>query len=159
MSAAARVRCRLARPQDALAIGVLARRVTRQWILPEQPRRAAALLLAGMGARVVRSKILAGQRFHLAWLDGRLVGVAAMRDDSHLFQLFVSTRLQRRGIAGRLWQCTMRDAVRRAGTRHFTLNASAMAVPVYRRFGFVSSGPLTISPSGLITQPMHLDRR
>lgn len=53
----------------------------------------------------------------------------------------------------------MRDAVRRAGTRHLTLNASVMAVPVYRRFGFVSSGPLTISPSGLITQPMNLDRR
>ena len=72
MSAAARACYRLARPQDALAIGVLARRVSRQWILPEQPLRAAALLLSGMGARVIRSKILAGQRFHLAWLDGRL---------------------------------------------------------------------------------------
>ena len=159
MSAVERVRYRLARPQDALAIGVLARRVTRQWILPEQPLRTAVLLLAGMGARVVRSKILAGQRFHLATLDGRLVGVAAMRDDCHLFQLFVSTRLQRRGIAGRLWQRSMRDAVRRAGTRHFTLNASAMAVPVYRQFGFEPSGPLTISASGLVTQPMHLELR
>jgi len=82
-----------------------------------------------------------------------------MRDDSHLFQLFVSTRLQGRGIARRLWQRTMRDAVRRAGTRHFTLNASVMAVPVYRRFGFMPSGPLTIGPSGLVTQPMRLELR
>lgn len=159
MGAAADVRHRLARPQDALAIGVLARRVTRQWILPEQPLHAAARLLDGMGARVVRGKIMAGQRFHLAWLDGRLVGVAAMRDDCHLFRLFVSTRLQRRGIAGQLWQRTRRDAVRRAGTRRFTLNASVAAVPVYQRFGFVPSGPLMIGPSGLVTQPMHLDRR
>lgn len=110
-----------------------------------------------MGARLIRCKILAGQRCHVVWLEGRLVGVAAMRDECHLFQLFVSTRLQRRGIADRLWQRTMRDAARRAGTRHFTLNASAVVVPIYRRFGFVPNGPLTISASGLVTQPMRLD--
>ena len=48
------IRYRLARPQDARAIGVLARRVTRRWILPEQPASAAASLLYGMGARVIR---------------------------------------------------------------------------------------------------------
>lgn len=154
------IRYRLARADDALAIGLLARRVTRRWILPEQPTSAAAALLYGMRARVIRRKILAGQRFHLAWQDDeRLVGVAAMRNDSHLFQFFVSTRLHGRGIARHLWQRTMHDAFRRAGTRHFTLNASAMAVPVYRHLGFVCSGPLTISDNGLVTQPMHLDLR
>lgn len=152
------IRYRLARPQDALAIGRLARRVTRRWILPEQPASAAASLLYGMGAQVIRRKILAGQRFHLAWQDdGRLAGVAAMRDDCHLFQFFVSTRLHGRGIARQLWQRTLRDAYRRAGTRHFTLNSSAMAVPVYRRLGFVPSGPLKVNDTGLVTQPMQLD--
>jgi hypothetical protein len=33
-----------------------------------------------------------------------------------------------------------------------------MAVPVYRRFGFVDSGPPTVSQTGLVTRPMHLDR-
>lgn len=153
------IRYRLAGPDDALAIGRLARRVTRRWILPEQPASAAAELLHGMSARVIRSKILAGQRFHLACReDGCLAGVAAMRDDRHLFQFFVSTRLHGRGIARQLWRRAMRDAVRRAGTRRFTLNASAMAVPVYRRFGFVDNGPPTVSRSGLLTWPMRLDR-
>ena len=80
-----------------------------------------------------------------------------MRDDSHLFQFFVSTRLHGHGIARQLWQRTMRDAVRRAGTRHFTLKASAMAVPVYLHFGFRPSGPLLVSDTGLVTQPMHLE--
>jgi GNAT superfamily N-acetyltransferase len=149
---------RLAGPQDAIAIGVLARRVTRRWILPEQPASAAPPLLLGMSARVIRKKILAGQRFHLAWCDdGRLAGVAAMRGDSHLFQFFVTTRMHGHGIARRLWQRAMRDAVRRAGTRRFTLKASAMAVPVYLHFGFVPSGPPTVSSTGLVTQPMHLE--
>ncbi|MGY3038459.1 GNAT superfamily N-acetyltransferase [Rhodanobacter sp. TND4EL1] len=153
------IRYRLARPDDALAIGLLARRVTRRWILPDQPASAAPALLYGMSARVIRHKILAGQRFHLAWQDGaRLVGVAAMRDDTHLFQFFVSTRLQGQGIARRLWQRTMRDACRRAGTRHFTLNASAMAVPIYQHLGFVCLGPPKVSDNGLVTQPMQLDR-
>lgn len=158
MSPPARIRYRLARPSDALAIGRLARRVTRRWILPGQPASAAPLLLAGMGARVIRGKIIDGQRFHLACLDdGRVVGVAAMRDDSHLFQFFVSTRWHGCGIARQLWQRTLRDARRRAGTRHFTLNSSAMAVPVYRRFGFVPNGPLNAKDTGLVVQPMRLD--
>ena len=153
-----KIRYRLARPQDAFAIGMLARRVTRRWILPEQPTSAAGPLLYGMTARVIRQKIRDGQRFHLAWLDGdRLVGVAAMRDDTHLFQFFVSTRQHGHGIARQLWQRTMRDAVRRAGTSHFTLKASAMAMPVYLHFGFVPSGPLLVSDTGLVTQPMHFD--
>lgn len=158
MSAASRIRYRLGRPQDARAIGELARRVTRRWILPGQPAGAAAPLLAGMRAWAIRRKIGDGWRFHLACLeDGRVVGVAAMRDDSHLFQFFVSTRWQGCGIARRLWQRTLRDAQQRAGTRHFTLNSSAMAVPVYRRFGFVPSGPLKVKDTGLVIQPMSLD--
>jgi len=153
-----RIRFRLGQPQDARAIGELARRVTRRWILPDQPATAAAPLLAGMRAWAIRRKMIGGQRFHLACLDdGRVVGVAAMRDDSHLFQFFVSTRWHGRGIARQLWQRTLRDARRRAGTRHFTLNSSAMAVPVYRRFGFVPSGPLKAKDSGLVVQPMRLD--
>jgi GNAT superfamily N-acetyltransferase len=153
-----KIRYGLARPQDAPAIGALARGVTRRWILPEQPASAAEALLYGMSARLIRQKIRDGQRFHLAWLDDdHLVGVSAMRDDSHLFQFFVSTRLHGHGIARQLWQRTMRDAIRRAGTRHFTLKASAMAVPVYLHFGFRPSGPLLVSDTGLVTQPMHLD--
>lgn len=152
------IRYRLAQPQDARAIGELARRVTRRWILIDQPASAAAPLLQGMSAKAIRGKILDGQRFHLAWCDdGRLAGVAAMRDDCHLFQFFVSTRLHGRGIARRLWQRAMHDAMRRAGTRHFTLKASAVAVPVYLHFGFLRTGPLLTSSTGLTTQPMHLD--
>jgi GNAT superfamily N-acetyltransferase len=155
---AAGVHYRLARPQDARAIGELIRRVTRRWILIDQPASAAAPLLQGMSAKAIRRKILDGQRFHLAWReDGRLAGVAAMRGDCHLFQFFVSTRLHGRGIARQLWRRAMRDAIRRADTHHFTLKASAMAVPVYLRLGFVRSGPLTTSGTGLTTQPMHLD--
>ncbi|WP_239948236.1 GNAT family N-acetyltransferase [Dyella terrae] len=76
-------------------------------------------------------------RFHLAFLAGVLVGVAAVRNDSHVVYLFVSTRYQGQGIARKLWDRLRNDCERRAGTRVFTLNAAEGAVPVYQRFGFV----------------------
>ncbi|UGB39843.1 GNAT family N-acetyltransferase [Frateuria soli] len=98
-----------------------------------------------------------GQRFHLAWLDEVLVGIAGMRDDSHLVQFFVGTRYQGHGIASRLWRRAMADAVRRAGTRRFTLNATRVAVSVYEHLGFVATGPEGVSPAGVRTTPMALE--
>ena len=148
---------RLGRPDDAPAISLLARRVARRWILPDQSHEAGQALLARLGTRVLRARMREGQRFHLAWLDEVLVGIAGMRDDSHLVQFFVGTRYQGRGIATRLWRRAMADAVRRAGTRRFTLNATRVAVPVYEHLGFVATGPEGFSPAGVRTTPMALD--
>ncbi|HWX66299.1 MAG TPA: GNAT family N-acetyltransferase [Rhodanobacter sp.] len=148
---------RMGRPDDARAIGVLARRVTRRWIVPDQPNDAGLALLSRLSAKVIREKMLGGQRFHLGYAGDVLVGVSAMRDDSHLVQFFVSTRYQRRGIARQLWLRTMRDAVRRAGTHRFTLNATRCAVPVYVHLGFVQTGPEGLSPMGVVTTPMMLE--
>ncbi|WP_229238441.1 GNAT family N-acetyltransferase [Dyella amyloliquefaciens] len=135
-------------------IGVLARRVARRWILPDQPAEAAGPLLAGMSARAIRRKILDGQRFHLAFVDDALAGIAAIRGDSHVFQLFVGSRHQGQGIARKLWQRVLRDSTRRAGTRYFTLNAALGAVPVYLRLGFEPNASAKVPPSRLVTVPM-----
>jgi GNAT superfamily N-acetyltransferase len=147
---------RLARPDDARAIGILIRRVTHRWILPDQSRRAGLALLSRLSAKALREKIIEGQRFHLGYLGDALVCVAAMRDDAHLTQFFVSTHYQGRGLARRLWLRTMRDAIRRAGTRRFTLNATRCAVPIYLHLGFRVMGPERLSPNGLMTTPMEM---
>ena len=81
-----------------------------------------------------------------ARLDGRCVGLARCMSDggwvAYCADLAVDDRYQGRGIASRLWQRTMADAVRRAGTRRFTLNATRVAVPVYEHLGFVATVPL-----------------
>lgn len=150
------LRLRLGRTADARAIGLLVRRVARRWVVPDQPKAVGRAMLARFSARGFRERMLAGQRFHLAFLGPVLVGVSGMRDDSHLVQLFVGTRYQGRGIARKLWQRTMDDAIRRAGTRRFTLNASRCAVPVYLRLGFVPTGPEGRSPKGVVSTPMAL---
>ena len=61
-----RLRIRLATEDDAVAIGVLVRRGTRQDVLPDQTAAAAAHLMATMTARAERENIRAGRRYHLA---------------------------------------------------------------------------------------------
>jgi GNAT superfamily N-acetyltransferase len=151
-----RLRIRLAQPEDAGVVATLVRRVVRRWVLPDQSRKAGAAFMLRITTKSLREKIIEGQRIHLAYLDDVLVGVSGMRDDSHLVHFFVSTRYQGRGIARRLWQRTMRDAIRRAGTRRFTLNATRVAVPVYLRLGFCAVGPEQVAHHGLRVTPMKM---
>jgi GNAT superfamily N-acetyltransferase len=148
------LRMRLARKDDAPAIARLARRVVRRWIVPEQPPVAVIALEESLRVSVIREKIAAGQRFHLAFVDGALAGVSAVRNDSHVFQLFVGTRYQGQGIARQLWERLRRDCVRRAGTRVFTLNAAPGAVPVYLNMGFEIDHDPTRPRGKVIAVPM-----
>jgi len=145
---------RLARIDDAPAVSRLSLRVVRRWIAPEQPAAAVMLLEEGLRTSVIRQKIEAGQRFHLAFVDDVLAAVAAVRDDSHVFQLFVGTRYQGQGIARKLWDRLRRDCVRRAGTRVFTLNAAPGAVPVYRHMGFALDHDPARGRSKIVSVPM-----
>jgi GNAT superfamily N-acetyltransferase len=148
------LRMRLARIEDAPAITVLARRVVRRWIMPHQPRAGVLALEETFSTPVIRTKLQAGQRFHLAFVDGVLAGVAAVRDERHVFQMFVGTRYQGQGIARKLWARLRKDCIRRAGTRVFTLNAALGAVPVYLRLGFVRDARPQRWVSPVISMPM-----
>lgn len=130
-------RIRLARTDDVPAISRLLRRVARRWVMPDQPPEAVEALEASLGARPIRGRLAAGQRFYLAFVDGVLAGVTTVRGDSHVVHLFVGTRYQGRGISRKLWERLRNDCVHRAGTRAFTLNATKAAVPVYLHLGFV----------------------
>ncbi|WP_425600957.1 GNAT family N-acetyltransferase [Dyella sedimenti] len=148
------LRLRLARVEDAPAIAALARRVVRRWISPGQPPGGVAALEATFTTPSVRARLLAGYRMHLAYADGALAGIAAVRDDSHVAQLFVGTRHQGRGIGRRLWERLRRDCLRRAGTRVFTLNAAEGAVPFYLHLGFVRDDDPARRRGGVVAVPM-----
>lgn len=149
-----RLSIRLAGPDDARAIGALVRRVSRRDVLPDQKKSVHAFLLGTMTARAERERMSIGYRYHVAEIDGRLAGVIAARDDCHLYRLFVGFRYRGRGVARALWRRALADCRRRAGTRRITVNATAYAVPVYRRLGFVATGKARSSPPGLVTTPM-----
>lgn len=53
-----------------------------------------------------------GYRYHVAEMDAKLVGVIGIRDNVHLYHLFVAERYQRQGLAKKLWQFAMEVSLR-----------------------------------------------
>lgn len=151
--AGAGVTIRPAGVDDASAISALVSRLTREYILPEQPDGAAEKLLSWMTTTAIAQRIAAGHRYYIAESAHAVAGVAAIRDNAHLYLLFVDTPFQRRGIANALWQVALAACIDAAPPLRMTVNASAFAVPVYLRLGFVALGPAEVR-EGVKSTPM-----
>jgi GNAT superfamily N-acetyltransferase len=84
-------------------------------------------------------------RYHVAHrgegVDAALAGVVAMRDNGHLFHLFVHRDLHGRGLGRKLWELARDEAIALGNPGTFTVNASDHAVAMYRRLGFVPAAP------------------
>lgn len=93
---------------------------------------------------------------YLAGIDsGCLAGAVALRDNRHLFHLFVAPAFQRRGYARRLWSVVRDEAIARGNPGYFTVNSSMYAVPLYESLGFCACGERT-EMNGIAFLPMAL---
>jgi GNAT superfamily N-acetyltransferase len=59
----------------------------------------------------------------------------------HIHHLFVAEDFQRRGIARQLWAVAKEACLAAGNTGRFTVYSSRFALEVYRRFGFIETGP------------------
>ena len=93
--------------------------------------------------------------YFLAESHGQLAGFVALRDNSHLFHLFVAEPFQGQGLGSKLWQMVKAQALQSGNPGRFTVNSSLNALPVYEKFGFVASGAV-VQTHGVTFQPMQL---
>ncbi|HYE36463.1 GNAT family N-acetyltransferase [Methylocaldum sp.] len=147
---------RLATLDDAPGISALARDMTKRFIASEFSEEAARRLLDSMDETSIKSYIESGYRYHVAEENGELVGVVAVRDNRHLYHLFVSERFQGKGLAKRLWEVAKAASIGSGNPGVFTVNSSRYAVGVYEKFGFVRQSE-AIDVSGVICIPMKLE--
>ena len=94
-------------------------------------------------------------QYQIAHLAGELAGVVAMRDNTHLFHLFVPRALHRRGLALKLWQAAREASLARGEVTGFTVNSSVYALPCYEGLGFVATGP-RVDEGGIAYVPMRM---
>jgi GNAT superfamily N-acetyltransferase len=112
--------------------------------------------LASVSESAIQGYISASNfEYLLAKKEDQLAGVIALRDNSHLFHLFVAQPFQGQGLGSKLWQVVKGKAVRQGNPGKFTVNSSLNARPVYERFGFVAGGPV-VQAHGIAFQPMQL---
>jgi ribosomal protein S18 acetylase RimI-like enzyme len=85
----------------------------------------------------IRSYI-ASDRYDYTVLESnkKILGFIAIRDQSHLFHLFVAREHRGKGIGRQLWESALGKADASQNQQVFTVNSSLNAVAVYRKFGF-----------------------
>lgn len=149
------MKIRTASLDDALAISLLIRELTATYIAHELPREAADRLLGSMEEPAIGRYLGAGYRYHVAVDNAGLAGVVGVRNNSHLFHLFVAERVQGQGLASALWQVAKAASLAAGNPGAFTVNSSRFAVGLYEKFGFVGHGEV-VDESGVIHIPMKL---
>ncbi|GGY20967.1 GNAT family N-acetyltransferase [Massilia dura] len=93
-------------------------------------------------------------RYHVALRGDELLGVVAVRDNTHLFHLFVREALHGQGLGQRLWQLARDEAIAKGNPGSFTVNAAGRAAGWYVRLGFVQVAE-RIEHDGIVDVPMR----
>lgn len=143
---------------DAPRISALIRELSRSFLASPSGEGAEPFLAAISEAAIQRYVSASNFSYYVAEAHGRLAGVVALRDNSHLFHLFVAGPFQGRGLGGTLWNMVKSEAIQRGNPGRFTVNSSLDALRVYEKFGFVASGPV-VQAHGVSYQPMQLSIR
>jgi GNAT superfamily N-acetyltransferase len=149
------MRIRPATPADAGAISALIHSVSHFFTL-HPDGEGAEEFFAELTPEVIGGRLASPEyRYLVAEDEGALAGVVAIRENRHLYHLFVAPDAHRRGLARRLWTTAMNDALDAGNPGEFTVNSSVYAVPVYERFGFRATGP-RVETRGIAFVPMKL---
>lgn len=128
--------------EDSENISKLICGLVDKFIADELSPQGREFLLSTMTPDSIAQYMQSEYRYHIAEIEGKLVGVVAVRNNDHLYHLFVAERYHHRGIAKKLWQLAMEECLRNGNKGEFTVNSSAYARGVYMRLGFVAqSGP------------------
>lgn len=146
---------RAAMADDAAHISRLIIDSQREFCFHEYTDAGIALMLRLCSAEAVRSYLERGDVYFVAITDGTTIGVAGIREYSHLAHNFVASAWHRRGISKALWRLAAEECKRQGNERGFDLRASTYAISVYEKWGFVRTGP-TDQEHGITSTPMRL---
>lgn len=150
------IHIRCLRLDDVPEVAALLEQLARSSITGEFSPQAEEKFLRSNDAAAIRGFIAQGFQYWVALSVQTIIGFVGIRDNSHLYHLFVAQPFQRQGIARLLWQ-NAREACRAAGNLgRFTVNSSNNAVEAYEALGFRRSEPMQNS-DGILYNPMVLE--
>ena len=141
---------------DAADISDLIRPLAEKYIACEFSPEGAACLLASMQPGAIEEYFKSGFEYHMALADDVLAGVVGVRENKHLYHLFVADAFGDQGLARELWQVARNKCRLSGNAGEFTVNSSKFSIGMYRTFGFIESGPPE-TKQGITSIPMKLD--
>ena len=149
------LKVRVALEADAQSVAELVKDVAH-YFLADPSGKGAGEFMSNISQTAMAGYIASPAfRYIVGFIDCKLAGVAALRDNKHIYHLVVHTTFHRQGVANKLWQRLKSDALAAGNPGEFTVNSSLYAVPVYLRFGFVPTDDQQMK-NGIQFQPMRL---
>ena len=139
---------------DANEIGSLICTLAEKFITHEFSYKARKHFLSSHNGESVAQNMKSGFLYFVAKDSKQLVGVVGIRDNSHLYHLFVAEEFQSEGLARRLWEKALGECKLKGNLRTFTVNSSNNAIGVYEKLGFVRTGRM-IKKDGVFYNPME----
>jgi GNAT superfamily N-acetyltransferase len=141
---------------DASAISALILSL-QPYLTIEPDGSGAEEFLVSLSPDIIRRNLQdENYRYQLAFDGDVLAGVVAVRDNAHLFSLYVGSPWHGQGVGKRLWEIARDGALARGNTGSFTVNSSTFAEAMYRHLGFTATGPVA-EMHGIRFIPMRLE--
>lgn len=124
--------------------------------------QGAEVFLESVNTKGVQGFLQSAQfDYFIAEYQNQIAGVVALRDNSHLYHLFVAPQFHGLGFGRQLWQFLL-DFAKHKNTNQnltsITVNSSINAVAMYRHFGFEPTSERQ-EMHGLAFVPMALQLR
>ena len=142
--------------EDADALSDLILESQREFCFHEYTPEGQELMNRLCGRKALRHYLERGDVYFIAEAEDKIIGVAGIRENSHLAHNFVDSQWHRRGISKQLWKLASEECLRRGNPGYFELRASTYTIPVYEKWGFVQTAP-TDQEYGITSTPMKLD--
>lgn len=127
---------RAAQLADAESISRLLYYLSEKFIIIEFSDQGKAALLKTLSADAIYKNIKNNFRYHVAELDGDIIGVIAMKENQHLYHLFVAESQQGKGVAKSLWHTAKKACLEAEEINQIFVNSSLNAVSFYEQLGF-----------------------
>ncbi len=142
---------RKVRPEELQEALDLVLRVFMEFEAPDYPEEGVAEFKRFVALDAMAPPVASGERpMWCCETDGKIVGVIALRNVTHICLLFVEKAYHRRGVARALFEAASQ------GKAFITVFSSPYAVEAYRRLGFVPTDTEQLQ-NGLRFTPMRYE--
>jgi len=147
---------RKAKQNDANDISQLLTPLVTKYILPTCSKEGGQLILNSMTPECISSYLDADCEYHVAELNSELIGAVGMKNNAHLYHLFIAESQQGKGLSRMLWELAKDACIVKGNEGKFTVNSALNAKDVYLKFGFIPVGGVR-EKCGVKDMPMELN--
>jgi N-acetylglutamate synthase-like GNAT family acetyltransferase len=151
------INIRKAVTSDAKSISELILPLAEKYVCPTCDSSVHSVLLGSMSEDNIETYLSTNYSYVVAVnSNDEVVGVAGVRDYSHLYHLFVDDNNQGKGLSRQLWEAVKEESLINGNSGHFTVNSAINAESVYLRFGFKRIEGVR-NRQGMVDIPMVLE--